>query len=88
MSFKENLLKKSNSYVYYKDNYESLKELQKDSEVKINQLSREIEFNKMYIDFMNDDLKNKRDEINNLQKDIDLKSNSIEFLENENFLQQ
>ncbi len=33
---------------------------------------------------MNNDLINKRAEINNLQKDINLKADSIKFLENEN----
>lgn len=77
MSFKQKILNKSNSYVYYKQSYE-------DSEIKINQLTNEVNFNKKYIDFMNEDLKNKRNEINSLQEDIELKGKSINFLENEN----
>ena len=51
MSVKENMLiKTSNSYAYYKENYKILLESQKRN-------NRNLKFNEKYIDFLQRDLK-------------------------------
>lgn len=56
MGLMEKFLNKSNSYVYYKNNYEKLTKSQKNLNKKIKSLKK--------------DLKNKNDKINNLQKKL------------------
>ena len=81
MSFKEKLLNKSNSYSYYKQNYETLKETEHDLKTENSKLNRDLKFNEMYIEFMNDDSRNKRKEIKNLQKDIEFNNDTIKNLQ-------
>lgn len=77
------LLKTSNSYAFYKDNYKRLSEYKKRTD-------KEIELYRMHIDLMNNELNDKRKEINSLdyqvkskQNTIKAKENTIKFLEND-----
>lgn len=79
----EVLLKTSNAYAFYKDNYKRLSETNKN-------LNKEIKLYKMHINLMNRELKEKRNELNSkkrtirsLESDVKQKNKHIKFLENE-----
>jgi hypothetical protein len=71
MSFKENLLNKSNSYTFYKERYEELSEKYDDSLKKIDELNNEIALLKKEKNQLMDNFAGISESIANLKVDVD-----------------
>ena len=85
MSFKENLLNKSNSYNYYKETTESLSLENKESKEIINQLKKDLENKDKNISLLKEEIKLLNDKNDHEIEFLDSVSNKINTILSDSF---
>ncbi len=83
MSFSEKILSKSDSYNFYKDEYEKLLQKDKENQELIKSQKTEINGKKKFIEKKKIEIQDKNDKIKSLRKDVQSRDDTISHLESE-----